>query len=76
MADRYENPGPLQFTGPTELSDAVTNTLTLESFKYMHDIKKLGVAITNIQQACRYGYSHIHTFMSYIIIMYHVLCIL
>ena len=53
MADQYENPGPLQFAGPTELADAVTNTLTLESFKYMQDIKKLGVAITNIQQACR-----------------------
>ena len=53
VADRYENPGPLQFAGPTELADAVTSTLTLESFKYMQDIKKLGVAITNIQQACR-----------------------
>jgi hypothetical protein len=53
VADRYENPGPLQFNGPSDLVDGVTSTLTLESFRYMQDIKKLQIALSSIQEACR-----------------------
>lgn len=41
VADKYKNPGPLQFSGPTVLTDSITKTLTLESFEHMRDIEKI-----------------------------------
>ena len=49
----YENPGPLQFQGPSDLVDSVTSTLTLDTFSYLQDIKKLQSALASIQDACR-----------------------
>ena len=49
----YENPGPLQFQGPSDLVDGVTATLTLETYTYLQDIKKLQCALASIQEACR-----------------------
>jgi hypothetical protein len=57
VTDGYENPGPLQFNGPSSLVDSVTTTLTLESFVYMQDIKKFQSALLQIQEACRPGCS-------------------
>ena len=53
VADMYENPGPLQFQGPSDLVDGVTATLTLETYTYLQDIKKLQCALASIQEACR-----------------------
>ena len=60
VADMYENPGPLQFQGPSDLVDSVTSTLTLDTFSYLQDIKKLQSALASIQDACRYSISFIN----------------
>jgi pyrophosphate--fructose-6-phosphate 1-phosphotransferase len=54
-ADLYENPGPIQFSGPT--ADARPTTLRLESFDYLQEIGQLYEALARITQACRPGCS-------------------
>jgi diphosphate--fructose-6-phosphate 1-phosphotransferase len=53
--DCYENPGPLQFFGPT--SHRSTETLHLESFEYLQDVRGLYTALQNITEQCRPGCS-------------------
>jgi hypothetical protein len=55
VADRYENPGPLQFLGPSEIVDAAGVTLSLESTGYLEDLAKLKAALRNVEEACRPG---------------------
>jgi pyrophosphate--fructose-6-phosphate 1-phosphotransferase len=55
VQDMYENPGPLQFSGPT--SNAITHTLQLESFDYMTRIESLYAALQDITVQCRPGCS-------------------
>jgi len=53
--DRYENPGPIQYRGPT--ADSKPTTLSLESFDYLHEIKDLYSALQRITEVCRPGCS-------------------
>jgi len=55
--DLYENPGPTQYSGPAEVVDSLSLTLTMESFEYLSDLKKLQGAISRIEEACRPGCS-------------------
>jgi len=54
-SDLYENPGPIQFSGP--LSDGRPTTLKLESYDYLGEIRELYVALQRITEACRPGCS-------------------
>ena len=71
----YENPGPLQFQGPSDLVDSVTSTLTLDTFSYLQDIKKLQSALASIQDACRYSISFINLLFHHFFytIIYHLI---
>ena len=53
--DTYSNPGPVQYFGPSELTDSVPLTLSLESYDYLSDIQSLHQALARIEQACRPG---------------------
>lgn len=53
--DQYTNPGPVQYSGPAELTDSVPRTLTLETYHYLEDLKQLHEALTAIEQTCRPG---------------------
>jgi hypothetical protein len=53
VQDLYENPGPLQFHGPT--ADEITQTLQLESFDYLSRIQSLYAALQEITVQCRPG---------------------
>ena len=53
--DSYSNPGPVQYFGPTELTDSVPITLSLETYDYLTDIQSLHHALSMIEQACRPG---------------------
>ena len=55
LSDLYENPGPIQFSGP--VSDTRPTTLTLESFDYLREIRALYKALQRITEACRPGCS-------------------
>jgi diphosphate-dependent phosphofructokinase len=55
VQDLYENPGPLQFHGPT--ADEITHTLQLESFDYLTRIQSLYRALQDITVQCRPGCS-------------------
>jgi diphosphate--fructose-6-phosphate 1-phosphotransferase len=55
VQDLYENPGPVQFHGPT--ADAITQTLQLESFDYLSRIQSLYAALQEITAQCRPGCS-------------------
>jgi len=55
MHDLYENPGPIQFSGPT--SHSRPTTLQLESFDYLREIAELYAALARITEACRPGCS-------------------
>ena len=52
-SDMYENPGPVQYSGPC--SDTIPITLRLESFDYLKDIEALQIALDDIREACRPG---------------------
>lgn len=51
--DMYENPGPVQYSGPC--ADTIPMTLQLESFDYLKDIEALQIALDDIREACRPG---------------------
>jgi hypothetical protein len=53
--DLYENPGPIQFSGPT--ADSRPTTLKLESFDYLRETRELHAALQRITEACRPGCS-------------------
>ncbi len=53
--DQYENPGPLQFNGPT--ANSLTPTLYLESFTYLLEMKGLYDALQAVVESCRPGCS-------------------
>jgi pyrophosphate--fructose-6-phosphate 1-phosphotransferase len=53
--DMYENPGPVQFKGPT--ADCKPTTLSLETFDYMGHIQDLYRALERITSVCRPGCS-------------------
>ncbi len=53
--DQYENPGPLQFNGPT--ANSVTPILHLESFNYLQEMKELYDALQAVVESCRPGCS-------------------
>jgi diphosphate-dependent phosphofructokinase len=53
--DMYENPGPIQYQGPT--ADDISHTLVLESFDYMTRIRSLYSALQDITAQCRPGCS-------------------
>lgn len=55
VSDLYENPGPIQFAGPTSESRPIT--LKLESFDYLREIRELYTALQRITEACRPGCS-------------------
>jgi diphosphate-dependent phosphofructokinase len=55
VRDCYENPGPLQFCGPT--AHLGTETLRLESFEYLHQVRGLYSALARITEQCRPGCS-------------------
>lgn len=55
LQDMYENPGPVQFQGPT--ADEITHTLQLESFDYLTKIQSLYSALQDITVQCRPGCS-------------------
>ena len=55
VGDCYENPGPLQFHGPT--ANLSTETLKLESFEYLQEVRGLYAALQHITQQCRPGCS-------------------
>lgn len=52
-ADFYENPGPIQYSGPC--ANAISQTLQSESFDYLRDIEALQLALDDIREACRPG---------------------
>ena len=51
--DQYENPGPLQYSGPAVLTDSVTKTIRCESFEYLSDFKTLRYHMGLVEEACR-----------------------
>lgn len=53
--DMYENPGPMQFSGPT--ANAISHSLRLESFDYLTHIQSLYDALQDITTQCRPGCS-------------------
>jgi len=53
--DMYENPGPIQFKGPT--ADCKPTTLSLENFDYLGQIQDLHRALERINTVCRPGCS-------------------
>lgn len=53
--DMYENPGPMQFSGPT--ANDIAHTLRLESFDYLSHIQSLYGALQDISAQCRPGCS-------------------
>jgi len=53
--DRYENPGPIQFFGPSSLTDSVPNTLLLEEGDYLANILSVEQSLALIGDACRPG---------------------
>lgn len=55
IQDMYENPGPIQFHGPT--ANEITHTLRLESFDYLTQIQSLYTALQDITVQCRPGCS-------------------
>ena len=55
VEDMYENPGPVQFSGPT--ADDISHTLQLESFDYLTHIQSLYAALQDITAQCRPGCS-------------------
>lgn len=55
VTDRYENPGPMQFTGPYTLTDSVPKTLELTKSDYLDDIIALQDTLAGISAACRYA---------------------
>jgi diphosphate--fructose-6-phosphate 1-phosphotransferase len=55
VTDRYENPGPVQFEGPSELTDACTNSLRLSNTNYLADVSALQETLAKIGAACRPG---------------------
>ena len=55
VKDCYENPGPVQFHGPT--AHRSTETLQLESFAYLHEVSGLYTALQHITEQCRPGCS-------------------
>jgi len=55
VEDCYENPGPLQFCGPTSCRS--TETLHLESFEYLQEVRGLYSALQHITEQCRPGCS-------------------
>ena len=55
LQDQYENPGPIQYSGPT--ADSRPTTLRLESYDYLHEIRGLYQALQSITAACRPGCS-------------------
>jgi diphosphate-dependent phosphofructokinase len=55
LGDLYENPGPIQYSGPT--ADTRPTTLMLEPYDYLREIQELYAALQRITDACRPGCS-------------------
>jgi len=48
----YENPGPIQFTGP---SASFVSTTIATKFSYMHELERLHLSIAEVSSRCRPG---------------------
>jgi 6-phosphofructokinase 1 len=58
VADLYENPGPAQFYGPSELTNSVPQMLMHESSEpYLASINEVQARLRRIEEACRPGCS-------------------
>lgn len=55
--DLYANAGPLQYFGPTELTNSVPCTIALESSDYYKDYDALKQALLHIEGSCKIGCS-------------------
>jgi hypothetical protein len=53
--DEYDNPGPMQFRGPT--CDTAPVTITLDRSDYMHRLTDLSARLASIHKLCRPGVS-------------------